>query len=149
MRYLPAKEKDLLELLEKHDDGDGLEFSDHKLFKGPGYSEAQRVEYLANHDLDDSVRYHFDRMAQSGFVTRTAACAEWSTYELTLQGHERLESFRQNTLLKKIMRLVGGWLDKAMTSIFMPILVAVLTVFIMNYLGLNEASPLSVNEADK
>ncbi|MCE8547834.1 hypothetical protein KBY25_18610 [Ruegeria pomeroyi] len=139
MKYELGREKALLELLEEQDHGSGVDFSDHAYLNRHNYSSEQREKYLANHDLDANSRYHLERMAENGFVNPSVETPEWSTYSLTLLGHDRLEVHRKNTLIRKAARVIGGWIDKAMTSVFLPILVSVLTVLIMNYFGLNEA----------
>ena len=55
-------------------------------------------------------------------------------------GHSFLESFRSNTWIRKFGRTIVRWLDKAMTSIFIPILVAIMTVVLINYFGIERSS---------
>jgi hypothetical protein len=56
---------------------------------------------------------------------------------LTVAGRRHLYELRRNAWHKKLVRVILSWMDKAMTSIFLPILVSVLTVLMIRYLGLD------------
>lgn len=58
------------------------------------------------------------------------------TFYITSDGYNFIEEYRNNFWWKKGMRMLSGWADKAMTSILLPIVVALLTVLALNYFGL-------------
>ncbi len=54
---------------------------------------------------------------------------------LTYKGHVWLQEYRQNTRTKRFLRWSGRQLDKLFSSVALPILAAVLTVFVLDYVG--------------
>ncbi|NOC84961.1 MULTISPECIES: hypothetical protein [unclassified Ruegeria] len=54
---------------------------------------------------------------------------------LTYKGHVWLQEYRQNTLSRRVLRWFGRQLDKLFSSVALPIVAAVLTVFVLDYIG--------------
>jgi len=138
VNYSVETERALLELLEEHDLGAGVTFSDHELVSSRSYLGNAKVQLLANRNLDDRTRYHFSQMVERGYAKTLSDCDDWTQYSIAPQGHDRLEWHRQNTFWHRSKRFVAGVFEKAAASIITPIIVSVLTVLVMKYLGLNQ-----------
>ena len=143
VRYEIAIEKRLLLLLESEDSGQGVRFSDHEFINSVSYSTEQKERCLANHDLTTSRRYHLERMMENALVGEREGTDASTVFFLTTAGHKRLDWHRQNTPFRKLVRWLNEKIDKALTSVILPIVVSVLTVIVLNYLGLaqNQLTP--------
>ncbi|TCS61457.1 hypothetical protein EDD52_11154 [Primorskyibacter sedentarius] len=71
-----------------------------------------------------------------GWIKFTRAAGS-SSVKIRPSGHEAAEFFRENTWLRRVLKYLGHWTDRLLQSVIVPIVVAVLTVLILNYLGLN------------
>jgi hypothetical protein len=47
-----------------------------------------------------------------------------------MQGHKYLDDLRSNTGLKRFLRIVSRWADKAVTGLIFPILAASVTAYV-------------------
>ncbi len=137
MKFLPEMERSLLELLESEDQGEGIAFSNKKEMAKRTWREDIQESINSNHDLTPDIQYHLYKMYDAGSVLCKFE-RDWEVvFEITAFGHQRLEYIRNNSGINKVIRVVGGWLDNAMSSIFMPIVVSVVTVFVLRYFELD------------
>ena len=136
---MKIEEKFVIRLLlkfEADDDGDGLSFYDHEYVSSNNYDLDFKNRALSFPNLDPKTRYHLKNMAERGQLDEHESTAEWSRYSLTALGHDVIEIHRQNAFYKRALRLITSWMDKAMTSILLPIVVSVLTVLALRFFDL-------------
>ena len=130
MKIDQALLKDLIFFIEKNDCESGVEFAEHAYIEKSRLPAEVRTGLLQARNLDDTTRYQcWIRLSGTGAS---------EIVHLEPMGHEMAATFRANTWPKKVARLLAGWMDRAMTAIFLPILVSGLTVVLLNYLGLNK-----------
>ncbi|MCG7494686.1 DUF2513 domain-containing protein [Thalassobius sp. Cn5-15] len=83
-------------------------------------------------EVREGLRLLRQRDLISGRFTKDGALA----VKLTLDGHDYLADMRSDELLSKFVRWLGRQTDKVFSSVVLPVIAAVLTVIVMNYLGL-------------
>jgi len=138
VKFESTLERKLLEVLEEKDTGSGLAFSDHDAVKQTKLRNVIRDRLVQNEDYTAEIRYHFEIMERSGFVNFLQDSHNETVIQMTHAGHSRLDFIRDNTWRRRIVRSVVRWVDSAVTSIFTPIVVSILTILAINYLGINK-----------
>ncbi|TLP69029.1 hypothetical protein FEE96_01715 [Parasedimentitalea maritima] len=67
-----------------------------------------------------------------------------SNLHLTYQGHSWLQEYRNNTLPKRALRWAARQTDKIFSSIFLPVVAAIVTVLVMQYLEISPDKPVEI-----
>ncbi|KQI71652.1 hypothetical protein AN191_11730 [Loktanella sp. 5RATIMAR09] len=127
----------LLMLIEDEDSGQGVDFSDHDYVSSHNYANDQKAVFLSNHDLSSRTKAHLDFLAEEGKITERSGRPECTTYSVSSFGHRALQEHRDNIWYKRTWKALVRWMDKAMTSILLPIVVSILTVYLLKYLDLD------------
>ena len=76
---------------------------------------------------------HLKIIRERGWVEGEEFKNGWGPQQLTDAGHARLDWILDNTVPKKFSRLILGLAEKALSSIVLPILVSILTVYVSQY----------------
>ncbi|MEG3660812.1 hypothetical protein [Celeribacter halophilus] len=84
------------------------------------------------------LQYHTELLVNSGCIHEQPVGNQASILKLTMSGHERIKWHRENTVARRILRWIQGFVDGALKSVLTPIIVSVVTVCVLNYLGLNQ-----------
>lgn len=137
MKYQRKKEREFLELLEREDRGEGVEFSDHQFIKINGFPE----KYLGNMNETAEVSFYFSLLVHAGYLSRDSATDTSATYSLTLRGHERLITLRDDDFGPKGVRFLRTAFGTLFMAIVVPILVTLLTLLTVDYLGWEKSVP--------
>ncbi|MCF2871134.1 hypothetical protein L0664_08655 [Octadecabacter sp. G9-8] len=105
MIYGPQQTQELLELIEKKDEGHGVEFVDHAIIQSNGYASRFVEEQLVHTNLTAEVLYNLRRMNSEGLVNEIAATPEGRVFELTSRGHKELRDCRKRTPVRRTAKL--------------------------------------------
>ena len=136
MKYDVETEKGILLKLEANNDVNGYWFSNHRMLEKP-LREDIREKISSRDDLNPDVEYHLSQMLTAEFVVFKHSTEYETLVAMLPSGHIRLDWHRNNTRIKRTLRWLSAKIDMALTSVFLPIVVSILTVVAMRTLGLD------------
>ena len=136
MKYDFDTEKSILLKLENSNDVNGYWFSNHRILERQ-LREDVRETILSHDDLTPEMDYHLGLMRQSGLVIFTHSNELETLVAMQPSGHTRLDWHRNNTPIRRTLRWFSAKIDLALTSIFLPIVMSILTVVAMRTVGLD------------
>ncbi len=76
-------------------------------------------------------------MRKNGLVEGEFTYDDITHLQLTYSGHVWLQDYRRNTAPRRLYRWIGRQFDKVFSSILLPVIAAILTVVLMNFLGIS------------
>ncbi len=142
-------EKKLLRIMEyiEASDNSGASFDDTAESGNARYPTTEPRQDTTQNKLGISIPerdFLFRIMRAEDLITGAFMKNGALNVHLTYKGHGWLRDYRQNTLYKRFLRWSGRQLDKLFSSVALPIIAAVLTVFVLDYIGTSGAK--SVDE---
>ena len=87
---------------------------------------------------------HLKTARECGWVSGTPYKNGWGKQTLTPAGHERIDWHYDRSKKSKFIRFLATTFGVAITSIALPVTAAILTVLVINYLGLGGENHLGL-----